>query len=104
MSNKILPKNTEISKYFCYEDKIFEKLTLPDERVLVSIVHTWGNGEIMGADWGFQYKDGILRRGLNPLHIVKIYYTNPTDEEFNSDIKMFLKMYNKKFSEQCSCG
>ena len=42
--SKKLPKNTNISHFFKYKDKIFEKMKLPDGRVMVKIVYTWGDG------------------------------------------------------------
>ena len=93
-ASKVLPKDTPISKYFFHDDVIFEKMALPDGRYMVQIVHTWGDGEIM--DFGFQYKDGISRNGINPLHIVNIYYSEPDSLDVTVDIILFLKMYYKE--------
>ena len=87
----ILPKNTEISTYFEYNEKVFEEMKLPDGRILLQIVHTWGDGEIM--KYGFQYGDGISRTGINPLHIVGIYKNQPHSIE---DLEEFLKSYYKQ--------
>lgn len=100
--SKVLPKDTNISKYFLYEGKIFEKMTLPDGRLLIQIVHTWGDGGKMG--YGFQYSDGVNRTGINPLHIVWIYGAQkyPIDQRLIEDgIDIFLKVYNKS-KHECS--
>ena len=100
MGKKVLPKDTEVSKYFEYKEKIFEKMELSDGRLLVQIVHTWGDGEIMKC--GFQYKDGISRFGINPLHIVWIYGKQilPVDQRLIEDgIDIFLAEYGKSRME-----
>ena len=100
----VLPKDTSISKYFLYKGKIFENMQLPDGRVLVQIVHTWGDGEKM--KYGFQYKDGISRTGINPLHIVYIYgkQVHPIDQRLiNDGIDLFLINYSRG-QDECASG
>jgi len=90
--SRVIPPDTIISKYFEFEGKIFEKMTLPDGRILVRIVHTWwDDGSIM--EFGFQYSDGIARTGLNPLHIVGIYKPTSSDAIQMYDIVKFLNKY-----------
>ncbi len=93
----VLPKDTSISKYFLYKGKIFENMQLPDGRVLVQIVHTWGDGETM--KYGFQYKDGINRTGINPLHIVAIFNHQVHPMLIEDKIDIFLAEYDKSGSE-----
>ena len=92
----VLPKNTKVSEYFEFENNIFEEMKLPDGRIMIQIVHTWGDGEIM--NYGFQYKDGVTRKGINPLHIVGIYKNKP---HTTKDLRDFLNDYhnNKTVSE-----
>lgn len=90
---KILPKDTIISKYFEYKDKIFERMMIPDGRMLVRIVHTWGDGDVM--KYGFEYSDGISRTGINPLHIVKIFPYDVHISLVEDDIDVFLSSYTK---------
>ena len=95
--SKVLPKDTVVSKYFIHDSVIFEKMALPDGRYMVQIVHTWCDGEVM--NFGFQYSDGISRTGINPLHIVNMYYSEPEDIDVTVDIIVFMKMYHKEQQE-----
>lgn len=97
---KVLPKNTVISTYFDYKGRTFEKMDLPDRRVLIQRAHHWEDGELM--EFGFQYKDGISRKGINPLHIVGIYrsdtYENVLDLKHCPEIEKFLDNYEASFT------
>ena len=84
----VLPEDTVITKYFQFKDHIFSKLHLPDNRDLVQIEHTWGDGEIM--KFGFEYSDGILRIGINPLHIVRIYDRPVSKKTLEKDLLKFI--------------
>lgn len=90
--NRVLPKDTDITKYFLYKNFIFSRMTLPDNRVLVQIEHCWEDGEIM--DFKFEYSDGIIREGINPLHIVKIYSKQPSCRILIRDLKKFCDRYH----------
>ena len=98
MIKKILPKDTNVSKYFEYSGHIFEKMELPDGRIMIQIVHTWGDGGLM--DFGFEFADGIPRTGINPLHLVGVFYRENADSTYiESHIDKFLKTYHKKTQE-----
>lgn len=91
-TEKVLPKDTNITKYFVFNDRIFADMTLPDGRHMVYREHVWSDdGEIM--NFGFEYSDGIPREGFNPLHIVKLYSEPVTQEELEHDLLDFLKKY-----------
>lgn len=93
---KQLPKDTNITTYFEYKNHIFSRTLIPDGRVLLKIEHCWEDGELMG--FGFSYSDGISRKGLNPLHIVKLYDNdNWVIENQNKDLDAFIEKYFKQF-------
>ena len=95
---KILPKNTSITRYFRFKNDIFSSMELPDGRFLVQIVHTWGDGEVM--DYGFEYSDRIPRRGINPLHIVRVYDKKMSNSTLRRDLNRFLEKYRKSNQER----
>jgi hypothetical protein len=89
---KTVPKDTEISTYFKYAGKVFESMRLPDGRTMVRLIHTWPDGDEIGS--GFEFEDGIKRTGINPLHIVVIYYPNAIDSRIlKKIIDAFLNNY-----------
>jgi len=97
-NKRILPKDTNITKYFLYKNSIFSKMTLPDNRVLVQIAHCWEDGELM--DFKFEYSDGIMRDGINPLQIVKLYVKQISNRTLRRDLKNFYDNYYKQTLEQ----
>lgn len=96
---KQLPKNTKITTFFEYHSSnvythgTFCLMNLPDGRILLTIVHCWDDGEIMGS--GYDFGDGT-QRGLNPLHIVRIYDRQMSRRTMERDLDRFLKRYYKK--------
>lgn len=96
---KKLPKNTELTTYFEYHSTnarsygIFCLTNIPDGRTLLTIVHCWDDGEIM--DYGYDFGEGI-QRGINPLHIVRIYDKQMSRQTMQRDLDRFLKRYYKK--------
>jgi hypothetical protein len=113
-----LPKDTAISTYFEYKGKVFEKMSLPDGRIFVRIYHTFFHEEepvqqsfndgafppkptqveppqYLGDGIRFEYADGILRSGINPLHIVGIYRGTISESMIMYDVAKFLEKYYK---------
>jgi hypothetical protein len=90
---KKLPKDTVVSHYFRYRGETFERMWLPDERILYQIVHHWEDGKIM--KYGFGYEDGIVRTGINPLHIVGVYEVELLDCSLHKELDKFMDIYFK---------
>jgi len=89
--NKVMPKDTNITKYFVFDGKIFSDMSLPDGRHMVMIQHVWDDGDIMKS--GFEYSDGIARTGFNPLQIVGFYDYPVPPATLADDLHEFLKIY-----------
>ena len=102
---KQLPKNTKLTTFFEYHSSnvyahgTFCLMNLPDGRILLTIVHCWDDGEIMEA--GYDFGEGT-QRGLNPLHIVRIYDKQMSRRTMERDLDRFLKRYYKKETHTCS--
>lgn len=98
---RILPKDTEGTKYFLYKTSVIAKTQLPDKRTLLKIVHAWDDGEIMHSGFDYQQGDGP-QSGLNPLHIIKIYNANTpvSNATMRKHIKAFLDIYYPR--NECS--
>lgn len=94
-TKKVLPKDTDKTVFFMCDDRIFSLTKLPDERQMLCIVHTWGDGEIM--DFGYDHGEG-LKTGLNPLHIVRIYgeFESYKDRTLFKHCRAFLKHYYRE--------
>ena len=88
---KVLPQDTVITHYFEYRLSAYSLMKLPDGRYLLRIAHVWNDGSEMR--FAFQYADDVIRTGINPLHIVKLYNNKPSPKVMISDIDKFLLTY-----------
>jgi hypothetical protein len=88
---RVLPKNTDITTYFQYGSHVFSMTVLPDKRIMLCIEYVWDDGELM--NFGFQYSDGISRKGLNPLHIIRIFNHEVEKPVILRHIRMYMNAH-----------